>query len=103
MAEKNKPKSIRGQVAKSADILPVTQGADNIAGLGGVEVRISVEWGRVSVPLDQARRLAAGSRLVAEQLANDAVDIRVNGKLFGRGRVVMVDDQYGVQLTEIVG
>jgi flagellar motor switch protein FliN/FliY len=45
--------------------------------------------------------LAAGSRLIADQLADDPVDIRVNGKLFGRGRIVMIDEQYGVQLTEI--
>ena len=98
---KKKYQNTQSQVQKSGNMEPFTESLETIAGLGNVEVEISVEWGRVMVPLDQVRRLAAGSRLIADQLADEPVDIRVNGKLFGRGRIVMIDEQYGVQLTEI--
>jgi flagellar motor switch protein FliN/FliY len=43
-----------------------------------------------------------GSIIVLDRLAGEMVDIMVNGKLFAKGEVVVIDDNYGVRVTDIV-
>jgi len=71
--------------------------------LRGVEERVTLEWGTTQITLQEARELAAGDLLRLDQQAGDLVDVRVNGHLFGRGRLVMVGETYGVQLVKLVG
>jgi len=46
--------------------------------------------------------LNIGSVIVLNKLAGEMVDVLVNGKLFARGEVVVIDDNYGVRVTEII-
>ena len=73
-----------------------------LAGLGGVEVRISVEWGRADMTVEEASTLSEESLIHTDRSATDPVDVLVNGKLFARGKLVLVGDSYGVQLLEII-
>lgn len=73
-----------------------------LSGLRDVEVRITLELGRTEITLEEATSLAERSMLVIDKLAEEPVDVCVNGKLFGRGKLVLVGDNYGVQLTELV-
>ena len=90
--------------------LPQRKGASGrgegaIAGLPGlqdVDVRITVEWGRSEITVAEAVSLGEKSLLRTDKQVNEPVDILVNGKLFGRGRLVLVGDTYGVQLEEII-
>ena len=79
---------------------PVHMGA--LAGLQDMDVRVTLEWGRSQIAVSEALELGEGGLLRLEQLANEPVDVRVNGKLFARGKLVVVGDNYGVQLTELV-
>ena len=74
----------------------------SLAGLGGVEVRISVEWGRSDMTVEEASTLSEESLIHTDRSATDPVDVLVNGKLFARGKLVLVGDSYGVQLLEII-
>ena len=80
-------------------------GEGGIAGLQGlqdVDVRITVEWGRSEITVAEAVSLGEKSLLRTDKHVKEPVDILVNGKLFGRGRLVLVGDTYGVQLEEII-
>ncbi len=81
----------------------VAQSAGVFANLHAVPVKITVELGRAEITLEQAMALGERSVLAVDRLAEEPVDVCVNGKLFGRGRLVMVGDSYGVQLVELVG
>ena len=74
----------------------------SLAGLGDVEVRITVEWVRADITVEEASALSEESLLHTDRSASDPVDVLVNGKLFARGKLVLVGDSYGVQLLEII-
>ena len=78
------------------------ESGQSLAGLSDVEVRITVEWGRADITVEEASALSEESLLHTDQSALDPVDVLVNGKLFARGKLVLVGDSYGVQLLEIV-
>lgn len=67
-----------------------------------VDVTVSVELGRAVVTLDGALDLSEQSVMELNRTVGDPVDVRLNGKLFGRGEVVTVNEHFGVRLTEIV-
>lgn len=77
-------------------------GLQGLQGLQDVDVRITVEWGRSEITVAEAVRLGEKSLLRTDKQVKEPVDILVNGKLFGRGRLVLVGDTYGVQLEEII-
>ena len=67
-----------------------------------VEIPISVEVGRAQMSLEDVLKLVPGSVIALDKKAEDPVDLRVNGKLVARGEVVLVDDAYGLRITQIV-
>lgn len=67
-----------------------------------IALELSVELGRSTVPVRDVLRFAQGSIIELNKLAGEPVDVLVNGKLIARGEVVVVDDSFGVRLTEIV-
>ena len=67
-----------------------------------VEIPISVEVGRAQMSLDEVLKLVPGSVVSLDKKAEEPVDLRVNGKLVARGEVVLVDDTYGLRITQIV-
>ena len=101
-----------GAELASAAIQPVAfgqlgQGADsgdsqNLDLLLDVEIPISVEVGRAQMSLEDVLKLVPGSVIALDKKAEEPVDLRVNGKLVARGEVVLVDDVYGLRVTQIV-
>lgn len=67
-----------------------------------VEIPISVEVGRTQLSLEEVLKLVPGSVIALDKKAEEPVDLRVNGKLVARGEVVLVDDAYGLRITQIV-
>lgn len=90
------------RIAKKAARVPEPAALASLLGLGEVEVKITVELGRTEITLEEAMSLTERSTVVADKMADEPVDVCINGKLFGRGRLVLVGDHYGVQLTELV-
>ncbi|MEQ1632748.1 MAG: flagellar motor switch protein FliN [Planctomycetota bacterium] len=82
---------------------PGTRGdARNLDLLLDVEIPISVEVGRAQMSLEEVLKLVPGSVVALDKKAEEPVDLRVNGKLVARGEVVLVDDTYGLRITQIV-
>ncbi|MBM4061723.1 MAG: flagellar motor switch protein FliN [Planctomycetes bacterium] len=67
-----------------------------------VEIPIAVEVGRAQMSLEDVLKLVPGSVVALDKKAEEPVDLRVNGKLVARGEVVLVDDSYGLRITQIV-
>lgn len=71
--------------------------------LGEVSLVVTVELGRRSMSMREVLALRPGAVIELDRPAGSAVDLLVNGTLFARGEVVVVDDDLGLRITEIVG
>ncbi len=76
-------------------------GAD-LRRLSDVLMELSVEIGRTRMTVGEMLQLRAGSIVTLERLAGEPVDLLVNGTPIARGEVVIVDEQFGLRVTEIV-
>jgi flagellar motor switch protein FliN/FliY len=74
----------------------------NIDLLMDVSLRVTVELGRTRMQLARILELQHGSVVELDRLAGDPVDVLVNDRLVARGEVVVVDDKFGVRITEMV-
>src|SRR5690349_13184398 len=74
----------------------------NLDLLMDVSLRVSVELGRTRMQLAQILELQHGSVIELDRLAGDPVDIFVNDCMVARGEVVIVDDKFGVRITEMI-
>jgi flagellar motor switch protein FliN/FliY len=70
--------------------------------LSDVPMEISVEIGRTRMTVGETLQLRAGSIVTLERLAGEPVDLLVNGTPIARGEVVIVDEEFGLRVTEIV-
>ncbi len=67
-----------------------------------VPLTVTVELGRAERPIKDILALAPGSVVELDRLAGESVDVMVNGRLIARGEVVVVDDRFGIRITDIV-
>ena len=67
-----------------------------------IPVKLSVELGRTRITIKQLLELAQGSVLALDGLAGEPMDILINSYLIAQGEVVVVDDRYGIRITEII-
>jgi flagellar motor switch protein FliN/FliY len=65
-------------------------------------VTLSVELGSCQMPMREVLQLKAGSVVQLEKPADGPVEVLVNRKLIARGQVVVVDDRFGIKITELV-
>lgn len=77
-------------------------GTANISMLMDVVMQVTVELGRTRMSLRQVLDLQKGSVIELDRLAGDMVDVFVNDHMIARGEVVVVDDKFGVRITELV-
>lgn len=71
--------------------------------LHDVPVELAVEIGRTQMTIGQALSLGPGAFVTLNRLAGEPVDLLVNGKVIARGEVVVIDEQFGLRVTEIIG
>jgi flagellar motor switch protein FliN len=89
--------------AKFAPLQPGSQNSERSMDLlMDVQLDLRVELGRASVPVREVLQLGAGSIVSLDKLSGESVDVLVNGKLIARGEVVVVDENFGVRVTEMV-
>lgn len=67
-----------------------------------IPVKLSVELGRTRITIKQLLELAQGSVIELDGLAGEPMDILINGYLIAQGEVVVVEDKYGIRITEII-
>lgn len=77
--------------------------AKNLDVVLDVKVQVSVELGSCKLPMREVVDLTPGAVVQLKQQAKDPVGLFVNGKLIAYGEVVVVDDNFGVKITELVG
>ena len=70
--------------------------------LRNIPVPISVEVGRTSLPIKALMQLTQGSVVELDRLAGEALDLLVNNTLVAQGEIVLVNERYGIRLTQIV-
>ena len=67
-----------------------------------IPVQLTVELGRTRIPIKNILQLAQGSVVELDALAGEPMDVLVNGCLIAQGEVVVVNDKFGIRLTDIV-
>jgi flagellar motor switch protein FliN len=77
-------------------------GGANINMLMDIEMPITIELGRTRLSIREILTLGQGSIIELDKLSGDPVDVFINEKRFARGEVVVVDENFGVRITEIV-
>lgn len=74
----------------------------NINLLMDVPLQVTVELGRTKMPIKEVLEISEGSIIELNKLAGEPVDFYVNGKLISKGEVVVIDENFGIRITEIV-
>ena len=91
------------QFANFAAAQPMMTGTSNdINMILDIPVQLTVELGRTRIPIKHILQLAQGSVVELETMAGEPMDVLVNGYLIAQGEVVVVNDKFGIRLTDIV-
>jgi flagellar motor switch protein FliN/FliY len=78
-------------------------GADmDLSRLSDIPMELSVEIGRTHMTVGETLDLRVGSVVELERQAGEAVDLLVNGSPIARGEVIVIEEQYGLRITEIL-
>ncbi len=88
--------SLDGQVATGGESI------DNIGVILDVPVTLSLEVGRARIAIRNLLQLNQGSVVELDRAAGEPLDVFVNGTLVAHGEVVVVNDKFGVRLTDVV-
>ena len=93
----------------SAAVFPSFGGGENAPGLMNeldmildIPVQITVELGRTKITIKNLLQLAHGSVVELDAMAGEPMDVLVNGTLIAQGEVVVVNDKFGIRLTDIL-
>lgn len=74
----------------------------DLSRLSDIPMELSVEIGRTHMTVGETLELGVGSVVTLEREAGQPVDLLVNGTAIARGEVIVVDEQYGLRVTEIL-
>jgi flagellar motor switch protein FliN len=77
-------------------------GPPELERLYDVPVELAVEIGRTHMTIRETLALGPGSIVTLNRLAGEPVDLLVNGKPIARGEVVVIDEEFGLRVTEVV-
>lgn len=77
-------------------------GSQNLDLILDVALNVSVELGRTQKTVKEILDFSTGSIIELNKLAGEAVDLMINGKLFAKGEVVVIDENFGVRILDIV-
>ena len=80
----------------------VSGNASKIDLVSDIPVRVTVELGRTRKNISEILAMSTGSIIELDRMAGEPVDVFVNGKLIAKGEVVVIDENFGVRVTEII-
>ena len=78
-------------------------GSADLRRLSEVPVEVAVEMGRTTMTVGETLELRHGSIVTLNRMAGEPVDLLVNGTPIARGEVVVIDEQFGLRITDVVG
>lgn len=84
--------------ARNAD----NESTDGLERIIDVPLQVSIELGRVKKTIKEVLSFDLGSIIILDKLAGDMVDVVVNGKPIATGEVIVIDENYGVRITEVL-
>lgn len=103
MSENNKGaiRELADQIKAGDDALNKLK-VQNLDFILDIPLKVSVELGRSKVIIKDLLQLGQGSVLELDKLAGEPLEVLVNGKLVARGEVVVVNEKFGIRLTDII-
>lgn len=84
------------------DMESVVQQKENIGIIMDVPLEVTVELGRTSKKIKEILEFSPGSIIELDKLAGEPIDILVNGKFVAKGEVVVIDENFGIRITDII-
>jgi len=102
--EEQHRQSVAVQPAQFAQLNPqsVSNNPQNLDLILDVPLQVSVELGRTNRSIREILEFSTGSIIELNKLAGEPVDMLINGKLFAKGEVVVIDENFGVRITDII-
>jgi len=100
--------ALKGEVARASafeDFNAQTMNAEKMRDIDfilDIPVQLTVELGRTKLPIKNLLQLAQGSVVELDGLAGEPMDVLVNGCLIAQGEVVVVNDKFGIRLTDVI-
>ncbi|MCU0940886.1 MAG: flagellar motor switch protein FliN [Burkholderiaceae bacterium] len=94
------PANIFPRLSPTGTGLP--EGSNDLDLILDIPVALTVELGRTKIPIKHILQLAQGSVIELDALAGEPMDVLVNGCLIAQGEVVVVNEKFGIRLTDIV-
>ena len=88
--------------APSPSNLPVTLDGPNLDVILDIPVSISMEVGNTDITIRNLLQLNQGSVIELDRLAGEPLDVLVNGTLIAQGEVVVVNEKFGIRLTDVI-
>jgi flagellar motor switch protein FliN/FliY len=85
-----------------APLRSASDGGADLRRLSAVPVELSVEIGRSRMSVGETLELREGSVVTLDRMAGEPVDLLVNGIAIARGEVVVIDEQFGLRLTQVL-
>ncbi|MBR1930415.1 MAG: flagellar motor switch phosphatase FliY [Lachnospiraceae bacterium] len=82
--------------------MPNMTGQENIGLIMDVPLEVTVELGRTSKSISEILNFAPGTIIELDRIAGEPIDVLVNGKFVAKGEVVVIEESYGIRVTEIV-
>jgi flagellar motor switch protein FliN/FliY len=98
-APEAQPAALFEELSGSTDKAVTPQGFDMIL---DIPVNLTVELGRTKISIRNLLQLAHGSVVELEGMAGEPMDVLVNGTLIAQGEVVVVNEKFGIRLTDII-
>jgi len=101
---KSEEPAVTVQTVKFKELSPQVQPSvpQNLDLILDVPLQVSVELGRTNKSIKEILEFSTGSIIELNKLAGEPVDMLVNGKLFAKGEVVVIDENFGVRITDII-
>ena len=96
------PVDVRAAQFQSFDMNDVMQQRENMEVLMDVPLEVTVELGRTTKKIREILEFSPGSIIELNKLAGEAIDILVNGKFVAKGEVVVIDENFGIRVTDII-
>ena len=90
------------QIFEQFAVTPKAEVHNDIDMIMDIPVQLTVQLGRTKIPIKNLLQLAQGSVVELDGLAGEPMDVLVNGYLIAQGEVVVVNEKFGIRLTDII-
>ncbi|AHI06940.1 flagellar motor switch protein FliN [Bdellovibrio bacteriovorus W] len=102
LADQLMEEAAQNQEVKKAPAASSSQNDRNLNLILDIPLKVSVELGRTKMPVSELLNLTQGSVIELNKLAGEPMEVYVNDKLIARGEAVVVNEKFGVRLTDII-